>query len=277
MELGRQPTGSLRHSLRETLAFSADVIQVCSLGIVAAAAAALLGKFGLFAVIAAGVAGGVIAVLGSALILQRQMSSLAFRRGYRWRRATLTYSIDPRDPALHVCTVEVELEAVRTGVSLFEDRFAWTGTGPDDHFRVLQPVGAQVLGPVRRGAWGVYYVPLGKELAPRETATVQVRQELRDTGGTFQPYFAKTVAEEIEDLSLVVRTPYVGVPIRARATEQSSGGPEAATLRTLAPHFDIESGEIRLSVGRATKGHRYEVAWEPPPATREAPVRLVTG
>jgi hypothetical protein len=193
-------------------------------------------------------------------VFHRRFDSLEFRRGYRWRRAEMVYSIDKHDPSHHSLRVTVELQAIRPGVSLFEDRYWWSGHGEDENLEALRPP-TEVLGPVRQSEWKYFYVPLGRELAVGETITVVTRQKLVDSGGTFQPFFAKTVVEPLDSLTLKVELPEGRVHVES--TEYDGVGPGSRSLRPLDHRYDHSAGEILLDVSSPVVGHRYEVRWSP--------------
>lgn len=201
-----------------------------------------------------------VGALISAVVMSRRLRR--YIRGYEWVSAEYVYKIDPVDPTLHIATTKIEIRALRDDVRVFENRYSWSGTGLQGDPTVSGP-GRQILLPMSwDGSFRHYFVSFNPPLVRREIATIEIRQEFRDTAGDFQKYYAKTVVEPLRRLSLKVVL-LSGLPsVTVTHTERSSNG-GGRVINRCAGSYDGSTGEIFWEVrGRPKRGHNYRIDWQ---------------
>jgi hypothetical protein len=197
------------------------------------------------------------------LILLRASWALTSGRGYRWRKATYRYRIDPLDHHHHAQTVEVEIVALRNGVNAFFNQYMWSGAGDDSGPRVLS-AGHTLLGPTKRQrGWEAYVVEIQPALRKGDTATIVVHQDLVDTREVFLPFLAKTINEDCDELVLHVQLP-VGVTLH-RAWGATGTGPHAGaeelSRQPLRVTTDGAIVSVEWTVVRPRRNINYAIEW----------------
>jgi hypothetical protein len=101
-------------------------------------------------------------------------------------------------------THRYELEALMGG-RFFERRYNWTGAGIEktpiieSGRDVLGHAHHRLHGPViYEGQWRILLVDLGRDVAPGERESVEIKHTFIDTAGTFQPFLGHTVHSDPE-------------------------------------------------------------------------------
>lgn len=182
-------------------------------------------------------------------------------RGYRYVHAEYLYRIYD-EPKHHSLTVSVLLEAIQSGVSIFEDRYLWSGQGEEGEPQLTSP-GCSLMGSViKRSGWKYYYIHMGRELSLGERQEITTYQDLYDHDNKFEPYLAKTIAEPVDQLVLRVILPKHRIPTKATLSEWSTLGPASTRIKTQPGKINTHSGEIHWEIASPVFGHRYEIRWE---------------
>lgn len=197
------------------------------------------------------------------LTYSRSARSRWLLQGYRWLQVEYQYHIHNDDPSHHTQTITILLQAIRSGIDHFENRYFWTAQGQEDTPTILSP-GHSLMGPViQHGGWKHYYVHFGHELTKGEKVEVKIRQELYDHDGKFEPFLAKTMSEPVNRLSLKVVLSSTIHPLHIDCTEEKGAVPFNNLVKKLSCkiNFDGENQIISLDVPHPTLGHRYEIRW----------------
>jgi hypothetical protein len=269
----RHEAGQERASPRNAIGLVSDIGgAVAAVSMLAAVAASATGTVaGLandesgIAMLGLGSLGGL--AIGAACtygILARRASSPEVQQGYRWVRATYTYTIDPNDVHVHQQVADIEIKAIRDGVRTFSNQYRWSGSGDEDGPVVTSP-GHSLSGPIRRSlAWRTYDVHLDPPLRKGETTTISVTQHLHDRDERFEPFLAKTVHEATVHLRLRVELPIDLLPDRAwRITRLGAGPHGRERSRTLVkPILDGTHALLEWEVARPAVGKDYQLYWD---------------
>jgi hypothetical protein len=212
--------------------------------------------------------GGVVfgALLGMAFMRvasARRAASVEHQRGYRWVRATYTYTVSRDDWHFHHQDVEIEIQAIRHGVRTFSNQYSWTGSG-DEEGPIVTSQGHTVLAPPRRAlGWRSYDVTFNPALRKGQTTTITLVQVLHDTGEKFEPFLAKTVLETMGELVLRVDLPRELRPRQVWHIVRVGTGPEAHEVDvTEVPLSPNGAGStIEWVIPKPIPGHNYELSW----------------
>lgn len=243
---------------RNAIEFAAALVVLIPIALVAlGAAVAWISHHSLAGGLAAGTLLGVaLSVVALTTVFRPALRALG--RGYRWTRAEFTLVIDPDDHRRHVHDVAITLRAVRPWLTVFENRYHWTGRG-DEPPPTLLKGGQALLGPIQIGIWRYYYVHFGTPLTVGEEREVEIQQQLHDDAGEFQPHMSKTILEPVRNLTLRVFLPADLWPAEIRCFE---GPPVPAEPRSELPYTtDTRTGEICLHVEKPKYGCRYSINW----------------
>jgi len=181
---------------------------------------------------------------------------------YSWLEADYTYLINAEDPRRQRNSIRVKIEARRDNVTLFKNRYAWTGEGGSD--LKLKSEDHRLLTVLMRDAdWHYYYVIFGHPLRRRASTTVEIEQELYDSAGAFQPFYSKEVIEPLKALTLRVILP-------SNLEPRNIVGVEMTLMRRLAEwriagerplEINPATGEVVFTVDRPVVGRRYQILW----------------
>jgi hypothetical protein len=169
--------------------------------------------------------------------------------GYRVKSAKYSYSFDRLDYSAHLQEVDTEVEATRNGVSLFEGRYSWSGSGSAD---LTLETSRQILlsDPMMRlRGYNYYYVYLRRPLLIGDAEQIRVRQSFIDHDRRMDPQLTKTVREPLDSLILSVSFP--------------EGGPGRADVWALSRRSERDDSEVVA---------RYPLEWEE--GARRATLRI---
>jgi hypothetical protein len=213
--------------------------------------------------LAAFAAGIFVSLITFVFTYTRSARSRWLLQGYRWIQAEYLYTIHNDDPSHHSQKVTITLEAIRSGVDHFENRYFWTARGQEEEPQIVS-AGHSLMGSAyQRGGWKNYFVHLGHELTKGERVEIIIQQELYDHDGKFEPFLAKTMSEPVDRLLLRVDLPRKNFPTHITCQEESGAVPFNNLVRKLPSTINLgsESGEIRLEIQSPVLGHRYEIRW----------------
>lgn len=129
-----------------------------------------------------------------------------YARGYSWRTAVYTFTVgDETSWKNHTNDVVIKIRATRSGVRVFENRYAWTGSGTESLPEVLS-AGHVLLGqPYRDNNWHHYFIYLQRPLRRGETATIHIRQAFVDTNGQVGSFHTKTIYERCREVQVITK------------------------------------------------------------------------
>jgi hypothetical protein len=209
---------------------------------------------------AAGSAVGIGA--GSIDILRRGGAGRWLVLGYRWANAYFEYAFDESNPDQQSHLVRIEIQAVRSGVEVFENRLRPTASSPGE--LVVQSPGHKLLGAVSNGSWTYYFVHLGRELRFGERETIVVSEQLSDDKHTFQSFLSKQVVEPIGHIHLRVAFSSRRCPDRVRHVEYD--GPTPNGRQVSSTWTDVtQKRDAEWMIPHPKKDHRYAIEWDWPP------------
>ena len=182
--------------------------------------------------------------------------------GYKQVRIDTLYVLHEDDPKHHTLTVEVEIEAIQSGVSIYEDTYHWTGQGEENEPKVVSP-GHTLMGrTIKRDGWKYTYIHLGHELNKGARASIKTIQELYDSANIFEPFLGRVVSTPIDYMVLHVILPKTHFPAHIFFREWSTVGPASRIIREIPGKINTHSGEIRWEIQSPVFGHRYSIDWK---------------
>ncbi len=184
-----------------------------------------------------------------------------FQQGYRFVRAEYHYIIHEDNSRHHSQITSILLETFKDGISIFEDRYAWSGQGQEEDLQVLS-AGHSLVEVIERAHWKYVRIFLGRELSKGEQAEVRIILDLYDLENKFEPYLAKTVGEQLDYLILKVVLPISNFPPHITFSERNILSPEVPSTLTQPGKINTHSGEIHWEIASPVFGHRYEIRWE---------------
>ncbi len=181
--------------------------------------------------------------------------------GYKYVRTDCLYVIHEDDLKHHTFTVEIEIEAIKSGVSILEDTYRWTGQGQEGEPKVVSP-GHTLMGKIiKQNGWRYFYIHLGQELKTGGRTVVKTVQELYDSTNEFEPFLSKVVSLPIDHMILHVILPKNLSPINIFFREWSTEGPASRVIREFTGKMNTHSREIRWEIQSPVFGHRYSIDW----------------
>ncbi len=199
-----------------------------------------------------------------------------FLYGYRWVSAEYEYCIENTFKMQHSQITSVTIRTTRMDVSIFENKYSWTGygNGKQENLEVLSN-GHELMVPGTKqqsffpfNRWKFYYVYLGHEIQVGEEVVIKVKQVLCDDAGTFEPYVAKTISEPLESLKLSVLIPKELSFSNAFNYELEGLSPHQKRINKVkSPESHIQKNgnwftQLTYEIQRPNKGHKYEIRWE---------------
>ncbi len=183
-------------------------------------------------------------------------------RSYKYLETESLYEIHEDDPTHHTFTITTKIEAIESGVNIFENTYRWTGKGKEETPRVISP-GHVLLGEtVNDSGWKYYYVHLGQPLSIGDTTVVQTIQDLQDIEHNFDPYLAKIISQPVDLLTLRVILPKNALPSKIDFTEWNSEGPAGNVIKSTPGTINHQNGEIRYLIKKPVIKHKYEIRWK---------------
>jgi hypothetical protein len=182
--------------------------------------------------------------------------------GYKQVRIDTLYVILGDDPKHHTLTVETEIEAIQSGVSIYEDTYHWTGQGEEHEPKVVSP-GHTLMGkPINQHGWKYIYIHLGHELNIGARTTIKTIQDFYDTVNNFEPFLGRVVSTPIDYMVLHVILPQALSTEHIVFREWSTVGPAGRIIREISGQINIHTGEIRWEIPSPVFGHRYSIDWK---------------
>ncbi len=118
------------------------------------------------------------------------------------------------DQSHHTYVTEVEIEAIKSGVNIFESSYRWTGRGKEEEPKILSP-GHILMGKIiKQSGWKYYYVHLGQEMRIGARTTIKIMQDLYDIDNDFEPFLSKVIAVPMDYVILHVILPKPHFPTK---------------------------------------------------------------
>lgn len=196
-----------------------------------------------------------------------------FLYGYRWVNAKYQYCLVDNTKTQHSQIAEITIRAIRIGVSIFENKYSWSGHGKVDSLEVLS-VGHELMHSSTRqqhffpyDRWRYYYIYLGHEIPVDEDVVIKIKQELHDDEGRFEPYLSKTITEPLERLELSVLLPENLHYHNAYNYELGKGPRFERVARVACPtkHVKVNGNwyvELSYVILEPHMDHKYQIRWE---------------
>lgn len=199
-----------------------------------------------------------------------------FLYGYRWLSAEYEYCVEDTSKLQHSQITTITIKATRAGVSIFENKFSWSGVGhgKQENLEVLSN-GHELMGSITKqqiyfpfSRWKFYYVYLGHEIPLEEEVVIKVKQVLCDDAGKFETFLAKTISEPLESLKLSVLIPKELSFSNAFNYELKGSSPHQRIINKVkSPELYIPKNgnwftQLTYEIQRPNKGHKYEIRWE---------------
>jgi len=194
--------------------------------------------------------------------------------GYRWVNAEYQYCIEDDTKLQHTQLIAITIKAIRRGVSIFENKYLWSGHGKQESLEILS-TGHELLFSTTRqehyfpyNRWKYYYVYVGHELPMKRDVIVNIKQVLYDDEGRFEPYVSKTITEPLESLKLRVLLPENLSFTNAFNNEFDHIGPNNKKIKNEPNPSRIirEKGnlykELYYEIQKPHRNHKYEIRWE---------------
>ena len=182
--------------------------------------------------------------------------------GYKQIKIDTLYVIHGDDPKHHTFIVETEIEAIKSGISIYEDTYHWTGEGEENEPKVVSPGHSLMGSTLKRDGWKYIYVHLGHELTRGARTTIKTVQEFHDSASNFEPFLARVVLIPIDHMVLHVILPKALFPTHIFFREWSAVGPAGRIVREITGKINTHSGEIRWEIPSPVFGHRYSIEWK---------------
>ena len=184
------------------------------------------------------------------------------QRGYRDVRIDVLYVIHADDPKHHTLTVETEIEAIQSGVSIYEEAYHWTGKGEENEPQVVSPGHTIIARTIRQDGWKLMYILLGHELNKGARTIIKTIRDLYDSANNFDPHLGKVISMPTDYMVLHVILPKALFPAHIFFREWSAVGPAGRIIREIAGEINKHSGEIRWEISSPVFGYRYSIDWK---------------
>ena len=152
------------------------------------------------------------------------------------------------------------LKALKPGISVYNDRYHWTGNGkvrvttdvPGHEFRILD----------KRNIWQFYEIDLGRAINKGETVETEILWNIDDSGDTSIPMVGYTVEEPTERIVFNLRfPPELGITELHHGVHLGIGSTRPFRSGTVRVNRD---GSATWEVSRPELLHHYEVRWRFP-------------
>jgi hypothetical protein len=183
-------------------------------------------------------------------------------QGYKHVRIDILYVIHADDPKHHTLTMETEIEALKSGVSIYEDTYQWTGQGEEDEPKVVS-AGHTLMGKIiKRDGWKYTYIHLEHELTRGARTTIKTIQELYDSANNFEPFLGRVVFIPIDSMVLHVILPKALFPAHIYFREWDAPLPAGRIIREIPGKINMHSGEIHWEIQSPVFRHRYSIDWK---------------
>ncbi|MET8150283.1 hypothetical protein ACIBSW_13335 [Actinoplanes sp. NPDC049668] len=203
-----------------------------------------------------------VSAAGGFLIHRRLGNAGVSPWGYRVISIRYDFTFDKKDHGRQRQDIEIQLEAIRPNVSLFEAKYRWSGHGPA---RLSLQTSAQLLlthPDMTYEGWTYYYVKLLRPLQRGERTTIKIRQDLEDVNRRMDFQLTRTVRESLDLLVLCVNFPNSGPREKdIWAVERRSALKDIGNLQRLAIDYDSSERRAELTVPDPTPGKTYAIEW----------------
>ncbi len=184
--------------------------------------------------------------------------------GYRWKSATYTYSFDAADRRRQIQDITVEVQSRRSALTIFANKFHWTGSGTKPEIQLTSPDQILLIDPgMLYDNWQFYYVHFRKPLGFGEIADVTVKQSLFDERGTFRPVLSKYVQDDMESLTLrVLFGDHMPPRDKVEAVIRSSIMGDERIRGHGELEYDEATKSVKFAIGSPRRGQTYAIEWE---------------
>lgn len=182
-------------------------------------------------------------------------------KGYKYVKIDCLYVVHGDDPTHHSYVNEVEIEAIQSGVNIFESSYRWTGRGKEEEPKIKSP-GHILLGQtIKQSGWKYFYIHLGQDMSIGARTTIKIVQELHDIDNDFEPFLGKVISVPMDYVILHVILPKTLFPTTIFFKEWDSAAPTARIIREVPGKINHHSGEIRWEIPSPVFRHRYSIDW----------------
>lgn len=182
-------------------------------------------------------------------------------KGYKYVKIDSLYVVHADDLTHHTLVTEVEIEAIQSGINIFESSYRWTGRGREEEPKIISP-GHTLLGTtIKQSGWKYYYIHLGQEMSLGARTTIKIVQELYDIDNDFEPFLGKVISVPMDYVILHVILPKSHLPKQIYFKEWDSAGPAAKIIRERPGKINDHSGEIRWEIPSPVFRHWYSINW----------------
>lgn len=182
-------------------------------------------------------------------------------KGYKIIKTDCLYIINKDDPTHHTYIIEVEIEAIKSGVNIYESLYRWTGQGMEDEPKVVSPGHTLMCKLIKQNGWKYFYIHLGQELKIGARTTIKIRQELYDNDNHFEPFLSKVISLPMDHVILHVVLPEALFPTNIFFREWDAAGPTGRVVREIPGKIHSHNGEIRWEILSPVFRHRYSIDW----------------
>jgi hypothetical protein len=183
-------------------------------------------------------------------------------RSYKYVKTESLYKIHEDDTLHHTFTITTKIEAIESGVNIFENTYRWTGKGKEEKPKVVSS-GHVLLGEtVNDSGWKYYYVHLGQPLNIGDATEIVTIQELYDTENSFDSYLAKIISQPVDLLTLRVILPRNTLPTKIDFTEWNIDGPAGNIIKSTLGTINHQNGEICYLIKKPVIRRKYEIRWK---------------
>jgi hypothetical protein len=169
-------------------------------------------------------------------------------------------SFEYRDIENYIYRRAVIIQAKRPGLSVYRDKFLWTGnTEP----RIVSEIAKHKFKLLeKKGVWQHYEIDLGRTLNPSDVEKTILCFRMNDPQHTFVPFISGTIDEPTEKLILSVRIP-PEFGVNEGTCEIAYNMGTKVPLSTEVKKFDYD-GLLSWPIPNPRMHHYYELRWEKP-------------
>ena len=181
-------------------------------------------------------------------------------RGYKHLRIAIFYVIHSDNSQHHTLMVEAEIEAIESGVNIYEEAYQWSG-GEENELEVISP-GHSLMGiPIKQNGWKYMFIHLGHDLNKGARTLIKTKRDLYDSENKFEPFLGKVISTPTDYVVLHVLLPKAHYPTHISFREWDAPLPTGRIIREIPGKINPHSGEIRWEIQSPVFGHRYSIDW----------------